>query len=187
VFDILLGFCMHHIHMHGGCYTDVQTWSTCALCSAPEQDSDHALLVSQLCRHVHGAHSGAACVGTSPFVLHQGMSFGDIDLPSGSSEQPSIEACAEGCLKYKGASPCVAWTYSSPEDGTPGICQLKAAVVAVHLTDQHVVSGHMTGKAHPPLREVRTFSAQHAARVPLSPGCVYVCASGAGPQIQPRV
>jgi hypothetical protein len=127
------------------------------------------------------------CAGTSPFVLHQGMSFGDVDLPSGSSEQPSVEACAEGCLKYKGASPCVAWTYSSPEDGTPGICQLKGAVVAVHLTDQNVVSGHMIGRPHPPLWLLCTFSSHHAARAAHSPSCVCACASGAGPQTQPNM
>lgn len=56
-----------------------------------------------------------------------------------------MEACAEGCRKYTGASPCVAWTFSSPENETPGTCQLKAAVGPVHLTDQNVVAGHMAG------------------------------------------
>jgi hypothetical protein len=123
-----------------------------------DADTNHgaALLA---CRWVSTCVHG--CAGMLPFVIQQGMSFGDGDLPAGSSKQPSIEACAEACRNHTGASPCAAWTYSSPGDGTPGICQLKAAVKAVYLTDQSVVSGHITGGAPCSLRAAHAMRVQH--------------------------
>lgn len=119
------------------------------LCTAAGLVSSDALQICLSCVNAPGCPSPVrGCAGTSLFVLHQGMSFGDLDLPAGSSKQPSMEACAAGCLNYTGTSPCVAWTSSSDEDGSPGTCQLKAAVGPVHLTEQSVVSGHVTGEGH---------------------------------------
>lgn len=86
------------------------------------------------------------CTGTSPFVLHQGITFGDADLPAGRSLQPAMEACAQGCLAYNGTLPCVAWTYSSPWDKALGTCQLKGRVGQVRLLDPNIVSGHKSGE-----------------------------------------